>query len=136
MSDGPEPPRRAPYLDEMSARPMRRVAAHLIEVVIWAFIVAYWYVAIAYVVWLVFALMRGQTPGKQLLGMAAVRSDGTRFGWLRMLIREIFKQIYWVLTLGLGMIIDVMLLALSDDSRTVADRVTGSTIVHVSALQS
>ena len=136
MSDGIEPPQRERYLDEMAAGPMRRVAAHLIEVVIWGFIYAYWYVAIAYVVWLVFALMRGQTPGKQLLGLVAVRPDGTRFGWLRMLIREIFKQIYWVLTLGLGMIIDVMLLALSDDSRTVADRVTGSTIVHVSALRS
>jgi len=68
--------------------------------------------------------------------MVAVRPDGTRFGWFRMLIRELFKELYWVLTLGLGMIIDIMLLALSDDSRTVADRVTGSTIVHVSALQS
>ncbi len=136
MSDGIEPPQRGPYLNEMAARPIRRAAAHLVEVVIWGFIYAYWYVAIAYVVWLVFALMRGQTPGKQLLGLVAVRSDGTRFGWLRMLIREIFKQIYWVLTLGLGMIIDVMLLALSDESRTVADRVTGSTIVHTSALQS
>jgi uncharacterized RDD family membrane protein YckC len=135
MSDGLEPPRREPYLDEMAAGPIRRVAAHLIEVVIWAFIAAYWYVAILYVVWLVFALTRGQIPGKQLLGLVAVRPDGTRFGWFRMLIREIFKQIYWVLTLGLGLIIDIMLLALSDESRTVADRVTGSTIVHASALQ-
>ena len=135
MSDGLEPPRREPYLDEIAAGPIRRVAAHLIEVVIWALIAAYWYVAILYVVWLVLALMRGQTPGKQLLGMVAVRPDGTRFGWLRMLIREIFKQIYWVLTFGLGLIIDIMLLALSDESRTVADRVTGSTIVHTSALQ-
>ena len=136
MSDGIEPPRREAYLDEIAAGPIRRVAAHLIEVVIWGFIYAYWYVVIPYLAWFVFTLMRGQTPGKQLLGLVAVRSDGTRFGWLRMLIREIFKQIYWVLTLGLGMIIDVMLLALSDESRTVADRVTGSTIVHTSALQS
>jgi len=136
VSDGIEPPRREAYLDEIAAGPIRRVAAHLIEVVIWGLIYAYWYVVVPYLAWLVFALMRGQTPGKQLLGMVAVRPDGTRFGWFRMLIRELFKELYWVLTLGLGMIIDIMLLALSDDSRTVADRVTGSTIVHVSALQS
>ena len=115
---------------------MRRVAAHLIEVVLWALIVAYWYVAIPYVVWLVLALTRGQTPGKQVLGLVAVRPDGTRFGWLRLLIREIFKEIYWVFTLGLGVAIDIMLLVLSDEPRTVADRVMGSTIVHTSALQS
>ena len=115
---------------------MRRVAAHLIEVVIWALILAYWIVAIPYVVWLVFALRRGQTPGKQLLGLVAVRSDGRRFGWGRMLVREIFKEIYWVLTLGLGIVIDITLLVLSDEPRTVADRVMDSTIVHVSSLES
>lgn len=115
---------------------MRRAAAHLIEIVIWALILAYWYVAIPYVAWLVFALMRGQTPGKQVLGLVAVKSDGTRFSLLRMLIREVFKEIYWVFTLGLGVVIDIMLLVLSDEPRTVADRVMGSTIVHVSNLQS
>lgn len=120
----------------MAAGPIRRVAAHLVEVVIRGFIAAYWFIAIPYVVWLVFALGRGQTPGKQLLGLVAVRSDGRRFGWGRMLVREIFKEIYWVLTLGLGIVIDVMLLVLSDEPRTVADRVMGSTIVHVSRLES
>lgn len=120
----------------MAAGPIRRVAAHLVEVVIWGFIAAYWFIAIPYVVWLLFALGRGQTPGKQLLGLVAVRSDGRRFGWGRMLVREIFKEIYWVLTLGLGIVIDVMLLVLSDEPRTVADRVMGSTIVHVSRLES
>ena len=121
-------------MSAQSTTSMRRVAAHLIEVVLWALIVAYWYVAIPYVVWLVFALTRGQTPGKQVLGLVAVRPDGTRFGWLRLLSREIFKEIYWVFTLGLGVAIDIMLLVLSDEPRTVADRVMGSTIVHTSAL--
>ena len=115
---------------------MRRVAAHLIEVVIWGFIAVYWFIVIPYIVWLVFALMRGQTPGKQLLGLVAVRSDGSRFRWGRMLVRETFKEVYWVLTLGLGIVIDIMLLVLSDEPRTVADRVMGSTIVHISTLQS
>ena len=119
----------------MASGPMRRVAAHLIEVVIWGLIIAYWIIAIPYVVWLTVALARGQMPGKQLLGLVAVRSDGTRFGWGRMLVREVFKQIYWVFTLGLGIVIDITLLVLSDEPRTVADRVMGSTIVHVSTLQ-
>ncbi|WP_423919127.1 hypothetical protein [Candidatus Poriferisodalis sp.] len=96
MSEGLEPPRRNPYLDEEAARPMRRAAARLV----------------------------------------AVKSDGTRFGWGRMFVREVFKEIYWSGTFGLGVIVDIILLVLSDQPRTVADRVAGSTIVHVSALNS
>ena len=62
----------------------------------------------------------------------AVKSDGTRFGWGRMFVREVFKEIYWVCHFRfLGVIVDIILLVLSDQPRTVADRVAGSTIVHV-----
>ena len=115
---------------------MRRIGARLVESAILALSYVFWYIVIAYAVWWLIALARGQTPGKQIFGLVAVKSDGTRFGWGRMFVREVFKEIYWAFTLGLGIVIDLILLVLSDQHRTVADRVTGSTIVHVSTLQS
>lgn len=136
MSNGLERPRRNPYLDEEAARPMRRVAARLADVALFATTYLYWWLVFAYAAWWLVALARGQTPGKQMLGMAAVKSDGTRFGWGRMFVREAFKEIYWIFTFGLGALLDIGLLLLHEQPRTIADRVTGSTIVHSSALQS
>ncbi len=107
------------------------MGAHLVEVAILTLSYVFRYIVIVYFVWWLIALARGQTPGKQIFGLVAVKSDGTRFGWGRMFIREVFKQIYWVVTLGLGIVFDITLLVLSDEHRTVTDRVTGSTIVHV-----
>ncbi len=134
VSEGFEPPRRERYLDEDAATPMRRAAARLVDGAILALSYLYWYIVFAYAAWWLIVLARGQTPGKQILGLVAVKSDGTRFGWGRMFVREVFKEIYWFVTFGLGVIVDIILLLLSDQPRTVTDRVTGSTIVHVSEL--
>ncbi|WP_428116548.1 RDD family protein [Candidatus Poriferisodalis sp.] len=136
MTDGPRWPHGGARLNEEAARPMRRIGARLMESAILALSYVFWYIVIAYAVWWLIALARGQTPGKQIFGLVAVKSDGTPFGWGRMFVREVFKEIYWAFTLGLGIVIDLILLVLSDQHRTVADRVTGSTIVHVSTLQS
>ena len=113
---------------------MRHSGARLVVGAIVTVSYVSWYIVIVYFVWWLIELARGQTPGKQIFGLVAVKSDGTRFGWGRMFIREVFKQIYWVVTLGFGFFIDIMLLEFSDESRTVTDQVTGSTIVHVSTL--
>lgn len=115
---------------------MRRVAARLADVALFATTYLYWWLVFAYAAWWLVALARGQTPGKQMLGMAAVKSDGTRFGWGRTFVREAFKELYWIFTFGLGALFDIGLLLLNEQPRTIADRVTGSTIVHVSTLQS
>ncbi|WP_419921182.1 RDD family protein [Candidatus Poriferisodalis sp.] len=134
MTDGPRWSHGGARLDEEATRPMRRIGAHLVEVAIVTLSYVSWYIVIVYFVWWLIELARGQTPGKQIFGLVAVKSDGARFGWGRMFIREVFKQIYWVVTLGFGFFIDIMLLEFSDESRTVTDQVTGSTIVHVSTL--
>ena len=78
---------------------MRRIGARLVESAILALSYVFWYIVIAYAVWWLIALARGQTPGKQIFGLVAVKSDGTRFGWGRMFVREVFKEIYWAFTL-------------------------------------
>lgn len=111
----------------------RRLGAIALDAAILMSALVSWYIVIAYGVWWLFALSRGQTPGKQVFRLAAVAPDGERFGWGQMLVREIFKVMTWGFTLGI--VIDITLLVLSDEPRTVADRVRNSTIVHTSALQ-
>ena len=43
---------------------------------------------LGYVVWWLIVLRRGQTPGKQLLGIRVVRTDGRASGWGWMFLRE------------------------------------------------
>ena len=43
----------------------------------------------AYVVWWLFALRRGQTPGKQLVGIRVIKSSGEPSGWGYTFLREL-----------------------------------------------
>ena len=120
----------------MAATLARRLGAIALDAAILMSALVSWYIVIAYAVWWLIALSRGQTPGKQVFRLAAVTPDGERFGWVQMLVREIFKLMTWAFTLGLGIVIDITLLVLSDEPRTVADRVRNSTIVRTTALRS
>ena len=55
------------------------------------FVVAFVSLAVlaAYVVWWLFALRRGQTPGKQLLGIRVIKSNGEPSGWGYTFVREL-----------------------------------------------
>lgn len=141
MSEGFEPPDGDAIPDGTAAALARRLgalaadAAFLMSALVLMSTSVFWYIVIAYSVWWLIALSRGQTPGKQVFRLVAVTPDGARFGWGQMFVREVFKFMTWGFTLGLGIVIDITLLVLSDEPRTVADRVRNSTIVHVSTLQ-
>ncbi|WP_419946620.1 RDD family protein [Candidatus Poriferisodalis sp.] len=122
--------------DRLAAILARRLGALAVDAALLMSALVFWYIVIAYAAWWLIVLSRGQTPGKQVLGLVAVTPDGERLRWGQMFVREIFKLMTWGFTLGLGIVIDITLLVLSDESRTVADRVRNSTIVHVSTLQS
>lgn len=71
---------------------------------------------LGWLVWVLFAWTRGQTPGKQLLGMRCVRlSSGTKASWGIMFVRDfllkflLFGAIASV-TLGLGWVLYFWLL--------------------------
>ncbi|MXW23299.1 MAG: RDD family protein, partial [Chloroflexi bacterium] len=72
---------------------------------------------IGWLVWLLLAAPRGQSPGKQLLGMYIIRNDGSRAGgaytWVRELIIKVllFGGLFAVLgamTGGLGQLLWVI----------------------------
>lgn len=90
----------------------RRLAGYVLDSIV--FVVSF---GIGWLVWLLLVAPRGQSPGKQLLGMYIIRNDGTRAGgaytWVRELIIEmlLFGGVFAVLgamTGGLGQILWVI----------------------------
>ena len=127
-SSAPWPPmgrsESAAILD--TATPLRRFAALLIDGLVSSLTLG-----IGWLIWLAFALRRGQTPGKQVLGLAAAHGDGSQFGWGRTLAREALKNLFWCVTFGVGFLVDALLILLGDDeSRSVTDRLIGSRVVN------
>ena len=55
---------------------MRRLGAYFLEVGLVLITLV-----VGYLIWLLIVMARGQTPGKQLLGLVVVHPDGTPFGW-------------------------------------------------------
>ena len=101
------------------------------DVALFALAYLYWYIVFAYAVWWLIVLARGQTPASRSSGWwpsspTGRASDGAGCSYARC-SRDLL-----VCHFGLGVIVDIILLVLSDQPRTVADRVAGSTIVHVS----
>lgn len=125
------PPEREASLSDFAAGPFRRLTAHLIDNLLILTILVFWFLIFVYLAWWLLVLARGQTPGKQLAGIFAVRREGSRFGWGRMFIRENFKLLFWTLTLGLGNVADMAAILLRKDRRSVTDLVTGSVLVYV-----
>lgn len=111
------------------ATPFRRFAALLVDGLASSLTFG-----IGWLIWLAFTLRRGQTPGKQVMGLVAVHADGTPFGWGRTLAREALKNFLWCVTLGIWFIADVLVMLLGDDEgRSITDRIIGSTIANAAS---
>ena len=67
-----------------TASPGRRLGGWALDLAIAALLLGF-----GWLLWLVVVASRGQTPGKQLLGMYVTRADGSRAGAWYMLLHEI-----------------------------------------------
>ena len=85
--------------------------------------------ALAYIAWWCISLRRGQTPGKQLVGIRVVKQDGTPTDWTTMFVREGLKTMLYLMPLG---IIFDFFVTMSDVDRpySLADRFTRTMIVR------
>ena len=85
--------------------------------------------AIAYIVWWSITLRRGQTPGKQLVGIRVVRQDGTAADWMTVFVREGLKTMLYLMPLG---IVFDFFVTMSDVDRpySLPDRFTGTMVVR------
>lgn len=84
---------------------------------------------IGYIIWWLIVLGRGQTPGKQLLGIRAIKRDGDPSGWGNTFVREVVKTVaHWFV---IGFFADIILLLIDDDEhRSLSDRVANTVIVR------
>ena len=95
-----------------TATQWRRLGGYVVDSIV--FVLSF---GIGWLVWLLLVAPRGQSPGKQLLGMYIIRNDGTRAGgaytWVRELIIELllFGGVFAVLgamTGGAGQVLWVI----------------------------
>ena len=88
---------------------------------------------IGYIIWWLFALSRGQTPGKQLLGIRVMRTDGRPSDWGWTFIREFLIKIVAVgildAALGIVTIIDLLWAFWDKDRQTLHDKVVKTIVV-------
>lgn len=113
----------APVIE--TASPLRRLAAVLIDLVLVPLTLF-----IGYIIWWLLVLGRGQTPGKQILAIRAVRRGGEPTGWGLMFVREVLK---WLLHgIGLvGLVADgIVLLMDEEERRSIIDRVVETRVVY------
>ena len=107
------------------ATPLRRAMAYLLDAILF-----FLTLIIGYIIWWLIVLGRGQTPGKQLLGIRAVRRDGDSAGWGRMFVREVGK--FALHTGTIGLIADgIFILIDENECRSIPDRVVDTVVIRI-----
>ena len=107
-----------------TASPIHRLFAWLLDGILF-----FLTLIIGYIIWWLIVLGRGQTPGKQLLGIYVVKQSGDRAGWGTTFVREVVKAVAH--SFVIGFFADAILLLLDDqDHRSLSDRVAGTIVVR------
>ena len=113
------------------------MAAYILDIVL--FLVT---LIIGYIIWWLFTLNHGQTPGKQLLGIRVIRVDGTASDWGLTIVRELvikfglFEVIRDLVTLGFASIIDLLWAFWDKDRQTLHDKIVKTVVVDDRVLRS
>ena len=107
-----------------TASPVRRLFAYILDGILF-----FLTLIIGYIIWWLIVLGRGQTPGKQLLGIYAIKPDGSPAGWGTTFVREVVKFVAH--SFVIGFFADVVLMLLDErDNRSLSDRVANTIIVR------
>lgn len=95
-------------------------------------------VVIGYIVWWLIALGRGQTPGKQIVGIRVIKDDGEPSGWGYTFLREFVIKLLLVgfisdVTFGIGRLVDYLwpLWDREKKMQTLHDKMLGTLVVRV-----
>ena len=94
-------------------------------------------VAIGYIVWWLIALGRGQTPGKQIVGIRVIKDDGSPSGWGYTFLREFVIKFLLLgflsqVTFGIAWLVDYLwpLWDRSKKMQTLHDKLLGTIVVR------
>lgn len=104
----------------------RRLGAYALDVLIQIFTLY-----IGWLIWFIFTAPKGQTPGKQLVHLYAIRDDGTRAGgwytWLReMVVKGLLFSFLGLLSGGIISLIASLWLLWDRDRQCLWDKVTST----------
>jgi uncharacterized RDD family membrane protein YckC len=100
----------------------KRIGTYLLEIVL--FIVT---LVIGYLIWMLIAWGRGQTPGKQVMGMRIYHVESQRAAtWWQMFMRQFVGGIVNGLFFNIGLIVSFVFLFTDPLRRTVPDRIAGT----------
>ena len=94
-------------------------------------------VLVGYIIWWLFALRRGQTPGKQIVGIRVIKDDGEPSGWGYTFLRE-FVIKFLLLgalsgpTYGIARLVDYLwpLWDRAEKMQTLHDKMLGTIVVR------
>ncbi len=109
---------------------LRRLGAYILDAIL-PFLTLF----IGYLIWWLITLQWGQTPGKQLLGIRSMRTDGTSTGWRPTFVREylvkfiVFNLVLGSLTGGVVYVLDLLWALWDRDRQTLHDKVTSTVVV-------
>ncbi len=117
------------------ARYGRRLGAYLLDVVL-----IYLTLYIGWLVWWLIVLGRGQTPGKQIVGIYVIKDNGEASGWGYTFLREfvikgILVGMIAAFTLYIFWLIDGLWAAWDKDKQTLHDKIIGTLVVQVEAAE-
>ncbi|HET7428256.1 MAG TPA: RDD family protein [Gaiellales bacterium] len=107
--------------------PLRRLSGHLLDLIL-----AVVTLLIGWLIWSLIVWARGQTPGKQLLGMRVISSDTQAVvGWGRMGLREVICKGVIGLVAGITVIGTVLYLWLlwDDQNQELWDKMATTLVV-------
>ena len=90
---------------------------------------------LCYFVWWLFALRRGQTPGKQVIGIRAIRDDGSPSDWGYTFVREFVIKflvggVLSGMTGGIYWVVDHLWPLFDDNSQALHDKMVGTLVVQ------
>lgn len=72
----------------------------------------------------------GYTVGKKSLGIRIVQMGGGEVDLETMILREVVTSLFYVLTLGVGIIVSAFMVGLREDKRSIHDFVAGTYVTY------
>lgn len=74
----------------------------------------------------------GKTIGRHIVGVKLQTTDGSPLTFGKIFVREFFfKVLWWVITLGIGSIVDFIMVGVREDKLTIRDIVTKTEVVDI-----
>lgn len=112
------------------AGPGRRLAGFLLNLTILIFTLG-----VGWLIWFIIVAPRGQTPGKQLLGMYVMKRDGTRAGggytWLRtIVVRWLLTWAIDFVTVGIYHLVASLWCIWDKEHQCLWDKIAGTLVVY------